>query len=227
VRRQAPSAHALRCYVRSRHPLDRLVISYDRSILPGYAWIFPLPGGEFNVGCGVPYHEGRSLNLRRIFERFVREFPPAVELMREAEGVSPLRGAMLRCDLEGVRPRAAGRVLFAGETIGSTFSLTGEGIGKAMETGELAAELTHESLRTGRLEPLAAFETRLRRDVAPRFRAYRIAERWLSTPRLVDLFAQRIRASSFLRAGVAGIVDESVDPRTVFSLGGLARSFFS
>jgi flavin-dependent dehydrogenase len=30
-----------------------LLIAYDRDLLPGYGWSFPLPDGLWNVGCGV------------------------------------------------------------------------------------------------------------------------------------------------------------------------------
>ncbi len=39
---------------------DRLWVIFDRDLLPGYAWIFPLPGGRANVGYGVLRADGRS-----------------------------------------------------------------------------------------------------------------------------------------------------------------------
>lgn len=59
--------------------------------------------------------------------------------MRDGQIISPLKGAPLRTGLSGTR-FARGGLLGIGECIGSTFPLTGEGIGKAMETGILAAE---------------------------------------------------------------------------------------
>ena len=99
-----PSAVAVRCYVRSAFEIDRLMISYDRDIVPGYAWIFPLPDGEYNVGCGVFYRNGMKgdVNLRKMFERFVAGFPEARELMAGATDMTPLKGAPLRCGLMGL-----------------------------------------------------------------------------------------------------------------------------
>ena len=229
VTEQGPSGVALRCYVRSPVPLDRLVVSYDRSIAPGYAWIFPLGNGEFNLGCGVSYRKraGSPVNLREAFRSFLISFPLAVEILRHAEAISPIRGAMLRCGLSGTRPHGPGNVLVLGESIGATFPFTGEGIGKAMETGEIAAEVAHDALTSGDLSRLGEFPHRIERELKPKFLGYRIAENWFSRPWLNDFVARRIRSSRFLQELVAGIVNETVDPREVFSLRGMLRSFVS
>lgn len=229
VSREGPSAIALRCYVRSAVALDRLVISYDKSIAPGYAWIFPVGDGEFNVGCGVAHAGKRSaeVNLREAFQLFITSFPLASEIMRHAESISPIRGAMLRCGLTGTEPCGPGNLLVLGETIGATFPFTGEGIGKAMETGEIAAEVAHEALASGDLTRLGEFPARIEDELRPRFLGYRIAENWFSRPWLNDFASRRIRSSRFLQELFAGIVNETVDPREVFSLRGMLRSFVS
>ena len=230
VTQRGPSAVALRCYVRSPVELDRLIISYDRSITPGYAWIFPLSNGEFNIGCGVTYGKrsaAPSINLREAFRSFTASFPLAIEIMRGAEVISPLRGAMLRCGLTGTRPQGPGNVLVLGESIGATFPLTGEGIGKAMETGELAADVADEALRSGDMRRLEDFQHRIVHELRPKFLGYRIAENWFSRPWLNDFVSRRIQRSRLLQEMVAGIINETVDPREVFSLKGILRSFVS
>jgi geranylgeranyl reductase family protein len=229
VTEQRPTAVALRCYVRSSVGLDRLVISYDRSITPGYAWIFPLANGEFNIGCGVSYKNQSSsrVNLREAFKSFLTSFPLAAEIMRHAEAISPIRGAMLRCGLTGTLPHGTGNILVLGESIGATFPFTGEGIGKAMETGEIAADVAHDALTSGDLSRLSDFPRRIERELQPKFLGYRIAENWFSRPWLNDFVARRIRSSRILQELVAGIINETVDPREVFSLRGILRSFVS
>ncbi|HXG65380.1 MAG TPA: NAD(P)/FAD-dependent oxidoreductase [Blastocatellia bacterium] len=228
IAHQEPSAIALRCYVRSKVEFDRLLISYDRSILPGYAWIFPLGGGNYNIGCGAMYgrKNGLRLNLREAFQRFVKSFPIAAEIMRAAEEVTPLRGARLRCGLRGARAIRQGNILVIGESIGATFPFTGEGIGKAMETGEIAAEVAHQALSAGDCERLREYPARVERELRPKFWGYQVAEDWLAHPWLNDLVARRVRRSRYLQESVAGIVNETVDPRQVFSVRGVLRSFF-
>jgi geranylgeranyl reductase family protein len=220
-----PSAIAVRCYIRSTTRIDELVISYDSEIVPGYAWIFPMPDGEYNVGCGVFYRHGvrGEVNLRRMFERFVTTFPDARRLLAGETGRTPLKGAPLRCGLTAPADRLP-RVLAIGESIGTTFPFTGEGIGKAMETGELAAEAMRLAVKTGDPGKLDHFDTFVSRRLAPKYAGYRAAERWLSRPWVADFVARRALRSRFLRDALAGILNETIDPSTVFSLAGMAKA---
>jgi menaquinone-9 beta-reductase len=220
------SAVALRCYVRSEVEIDRLIISYDRAITPGYAWIFPLGAGEYNVGCGIIYAEKKKrVNLRETFRLFETKFPEAIDLFKQAASITPLRGARLRCGMRGTEALASSNVMVIGEAIGATFPFTGEGIGKAMETGELAAEVASRALQEADFDHLREFPLRLERELKPKFLGYQLAQDWLSRPWLNDLVARRIQKSRFLQELVAGIVNETVDPREVFSVRGLVRSF--
>ncbi|MBI5440263.1 MAG: geranylgeranyl reductase family protein [Deltaproteobacteria bacterium] len=224
-----PEALAVRCRVRSPVALERLVASYDASILPGYAWIFPLGGGDYNLGCGF-FRGGfrRDLpNLATAFGIFVREFPLARELVEEGEVVTPLAGAPLRCGLRTPGNARRGPVLAAGEAIGATLPFTGEGIGKALETGELAAKALDAALKAGDLDLLELYPRALRKELGRKYLGYRVAERWLSSPRLADYLARRVRASRHLRRAAMGILLGASDPREIFSLRGIVRSLFS
>lgn len=227
VRRQG-SGVAARCYVRSSIELDRLIFAYDRSTLPGYAWIFPLGGGQYNLGCGVLFRGDAAgkVNLRRTLARFTASFPLAQELIRQSERISPLKGALVRCGLKGVYFSNNCNLLAIGETIGATYPFTGEGIGKALETGELAAEVIHEALQSSGTPQLGRFQMRLEKELRPRYQSYELAERWLSRPWLNDLVMRRISKSDRLQMAFAGLVDESVDPSRVFSYRALLRSFW-
>ncbi len=218
LRRRRPSGIAARFYVRSTVQIDELVVSLDRAVLPGYAWIFPLPDGLYNVGAGGFYHgrKNRGLRLRKVVDAFLESFPAAQALMDAATDVTPLQGAMLRCGLEGAAVVDGGRVVAVGETIGTTFPFTGEGIGKAMESAELAALRVHEALTTDNPAPLDQLPTMLERDLRHRYLGYQVAESWASHAWLTDMLARRIQASPRLTRAAAGVLNEHVDPRVVF-----------
>jgi menaquinone-9 beta-reductase len=228
VRETSPSAVALRCYVRSPYQLDRLIISYDRSITPGYAWIFPLGDQEYNVGCGFTYHGKRvqGSNLRDFFQKFTASFPLAREVVGRAETITPLKGARLRCGLRGTTPKGKTNILVIGESIGATFPFTGEGIGKAMETAELASGLASEALTTSKMDCLGTYADTLERELRHRYLGYKIAENWFSNPWINDFMAKRIRRSRYLQEAISGLVNETVDPRKIFSIRGVLQSFF-
>jgi geranylgeranyl reductase family protein len=224
--RPEPSAVAVRAYVESSCTIDRPIVSFDRRILPGYGWIFPMGGGAYNVGCGVVERSRRAaeIDLRAMLDAFLDALPLGRALVRGERRRTAARGAMLRYGLTGARPYSGGSVIAVGETIGSTFPLTGEGIGKAMETAELGAALADEALRAGTTEPLVTFAERLRTELRPRYAAYETAERWVGVPGVTDLLFLRARRRPRLRAAFTGVLHETLDPSRYLTLGGVLRA---
>ena len=225
VERTEPSVIAVRRYIRSNAKIDQLIFSFDRTIAPGYAWLFPLRDGEFNVGCGMAYRQ-RRVNLSDTLDRFLYEFEPLREVAENITTISPLRGAVLRSGLAGTAALGQPNVLAIGESLGATFPLTGEGIGKAMETGELAAGIVLRALETNDLSILASFAAALD-TLRARYRGYEIAERWVARPWLADLVMLLGRRSRYATNCAAAVLNEAADPREFFSLSALVKMLFS
>jgi len=220
-----PTAIASRRYIRSSYAVERLIVTYDRGLGPAYAWIFPLGEGLYNVGVGSLYGVHRGFNHRALFERFTSVFPEARSLIAAGEPASPLRSAPLRCGLDEEALRPGRRCLAAGECVASTLPFTGEGVGKAMETGLLAADAVHAFL-SGDEHGLDAYAVAVRR-LKPRYRAYDAAHRLVDHPRLMDLAAWRLDHSPWLAGRLGAILrEEDEDPGSLFSFGGLLTSFF-
>jgi menaquinone-9 beta-reductase len=224
--RITPSATAARIYVRTDEAFARqtrhLCISYDAAICPGYGWIFPGPEATFNVGVGY-FYDGRmpsEKNVRKLLRRFLDTFLPAMDVMRHAIEVTELKGAPLRTALCGAALSRAG-LLVVGEAAGLTYSFSGEGIGKALESGMIAAE----TILGG--ESADQYAARVRAAFSPRFRAYKLAQDWLARPRVANFLARRARTSPFVRRELSGLFQETGDPRRLFSAAGMLRSFVS
>ena len=229
---QAPEAThvAVRCYARSSFTIDYPVMSYDESVLPGCAWIFPLGEDEYNIGCCIRSRDvmRHHVNIQKTLKRFLSDFPSARQLMDHADNITPLRGSILRTGFQGVKPYVESKGLLAvGEVIGTTLPLSGEGIGKAMESGELAADVIHEALHSGTLTPLRQFPAMLEARIKPRYSSYERAERWIITPWLNDLVAMALKKNSRLREELAGVLRETVSPGAVFSLRGVLKSLWT
>ncbi len=221
-----PEGVAIRQYLRSEAPpLEELVFAYQRDIAPGYAWIFPMGGGWYNVGVSMFFQRPgeRALDVRPLLERFLRTFPPARRLVASASEVGPVRGARLRMGLAAVRP-VTGRVLAVGDSVAAILPLSAEGIGKALETGWLAAGAVDDALRSGDVAAAGCYAAAIARLRAG-YAGYARAARWLARPWAVDLLVRRAARSAWLRRGVAGIIGNTTDPATVFSGRGLLRSF--
>jgi flavin-dependent dehydrogenase len=147
--------------------------------------------------------------------------PPARELMAGGQLIGEMKGAPLRCGLIGAKLSCPG-LLVTGEAAGSTYSFTGEGIGKAMETGMLAAA----AIAAGVAEP----ETRARYEstiaaLKPKFDLYEQASRVNNHPWLADLVIWRARKSARILRRMSGVLAETSNPGNLVSMKGMLRLF--
>jgi geranylgeranyl reductase family protein len=224
----APNAVAVRCYVQSDSGPDCLVISFDRSVLPGYGWIFPLGNNLYNVGCGGPFHQRRAgaFNLKDAFQQFCLKFPWARKIMDSGQPLSELRGATLRCGLKGSRLLREGNLIAVGEAVGTTLPLTREGIGGAMESAEIAAAAIHDALISANFSELQRYPREIEEKLRSKHAGFEIGERWLSIGWLNDFIFRRINKSKFLRDAALRVVADAADPRSVFSVSAVLKSLW-
>ncbi|NUZ04540.1 FAD-dependent monooxygenase [Schlegelella sp. ID0723] len=236
--RRTPSAIALRGYVRNpalAGRLKELEVLWHPRLKPGYGWIFPCPDGVFNVGVGVAHSHAKghdagrsmeSVNLRDKFKAFAEVYPNARALVDDGEWVGELKGAPLRCSLEGARFSRPGLIV-TGEAAGSTYAFTGEGIGKALETGILAGEAIVAGTREATPEAAvrAGYETRLA-ALRPRFAVYEKANTVNAHPWLVDLLAWSANRSPRRLKRMSGVLEETHVPGDLLSLRSWGRLLF-
>lgn len=235
--RRTPTGIALRGYVRCESLVGRLralEIVWHKRLKHGYGWIFPCPGGVFNIGVGLAdcfslagtqRLRMQDVNLREVFDAFCEIYAPAGELMRDGKPLGELKGAPLRCSLDGAAYSRAG-ALATGEAIGSTYDFSGEGIGKAMQTGMLAADAIARG-RDAKLDDAAVrqrYEAAIR-ALQPRFELYRKASRVNAHPWLADLVIWRARKSERILRRMSGVLEETSNPGNLVSARGIAKLF--
>jgi flavin-dependent dehydrogenase len=236
-RRRTPTGIALRGYVHNPSMAGRiraLEIVWHKRLKHGYGWIFPCPGGTFNIGVGLAdcfslagtqRLRMQDVNLREVFDAFCEIYAPARELLATGTLQGELKGAPLRCSLDGALYSRAG-MLATGEAIGSTYDFSGEGIGKAMQTGMLAASALikgHEQ-KLGDGVVREAYEGSIR-ELQPRFELYRKASRVNAHPWLADLVICRARRSERILRRMSGVLEETANPGNLVSAKGIAKLF--
>ena len=241
AQRQTPSGVALRGYVKNDAMVGRisaLEIVWHRALKPGYGWIFPCRDGVFNIGVGSADSHSRrrggrfvkhALNLHDVMTEFQRVYAPARELMQGGALLGPMKGAPLRCTLEGATYTRPG-LLVVGEAAGSTYAFTGEGIGKALETGLHAAEAllagaAHADAADVDARVRADYEARLR-ALKPRFDLYERANIVNTHPWIADLLIWRAQGSPRIVRRMSGVLNETSNPGHLVSARGLAKLFF-
>lgn len=118
---------------------ERMIVWFEEDLLPGYAWSFPLPGNRVNIGFGIVRDgERRIQDMKNVWADFLQR-PHVVEALGQAavlEGRHTAWPIPARVD-EAIT--GSGRVLFVGDAVMASDTMTGEGIGQALLTGALAA----------------------------------------------------------------------------------------
>lgn len=175
--------HAFRQYFEGVDD-DRMWVLLEPDLLPGYFWVFPLPGGRANVGFGIHRGDGaRTGWMNRLWHDLLRR-PRVRRVLGGARPVDarrawPIPAALAPGDL------AFGRVLFAGDAAAAADPLTGEGIAQALHMGEAAARAVARGLDgngDGSALVRDAYVEAVTRDLVPDHRLSRALLRVLRRP---------------------------------------------
>lgn len=236
--RRTPTGVAMRGYVKNPALVGRITeleVVWHPRMKRGYGWIFPCPDGVFNIGVGVTHSHkaghgpGQSMhdvNLRTMFDEFTRVHPAARDLIAGGTWVGELKGAPLRCSLAGARLSRPG-LLVTGEAAGSTYAFTGEGIGKALETGIAAAETLIEGRRSSwpEAQVRATYEDRVQ-ALKPRYDMYDKAGIVNAHPWLVELVVWSARRSPGRLRRMTGLLEETHLPGSLLTPRSWLRMLF-
>jgi len=223
------SAIGVRGYFRLTETIDEssMVVIYDRRLLPGYGWMFPLGQGIFNVGCGI-FLDGRKKMPRfgQNLTDFHKHVQPLARYLQMAEQISPIRAAPMRTGFQGALACAPG-LLVLGEALGLTLPFIGEGVSNALESGRVAASVSLEALEkndfSGRI--LGSYERDLRRILDGRHKGYQAAQRLFRMKSFANLLIGKAARNPAVRGVAKQIMLGQRDPEDVFSLRGMLRVF--
>ncbi len=150
-REDRPLGVAVRTYYANpRHQDDYLEAWLDLwdgdTLLPGYGWIFGMGDGTSNVGLGLLNTSTafQQIDYRALLRRWLAAMPAEWGL-REENRTQPIRGAALPMGFNRT-PHYANGLLLAGDAGGMVNPFNGEGIGYALESGEIAARVVAQAL---------------------------------------------------------------------------------
>jgi flavin-dependent dehydrogenase len=111
-------------------------------------------------------------------------------------------------------------LLVVGEAAGLTYSFSGEGIGKAMQSGIMAAE----AALAGNVDTYAAG---LRAAFGDRFRAYERLQRLVSYPSMANLLVSRANGGGYVYRQLEGLLNERGRPDGLLSVTGALRALLT
>lgn len=130
-------------------PQGFIELIFLKELLPGYLWIFPLPGGRANVGLGLRSDmvRRRKSDLKKLLVQLLAAHPQLRERFADAQAEGPIQGMGL--PLGSKRwPLSGDGYLLVGDAGHLIDPFTGEGISHAMISGMHAADVAAQALQT-------------------------------------------------------------------------------
>ena len=192
--------HAFRQYFRNVSPraASELVVWFEKDLLPGYAWSFPLDGDRANIGFGIQRGGRHEIGAMKELWPDLLARPHIRELLGpDAEPESPHKAWPIPARVGRV-PLVGPRTLFVGDAAAVTDPMTGEGIGQAILTGRLAAE----ALLDGG-DPLDHYEREVRRELVADDRMARTLIPLLARPAIAGAALRATGATAWTRRNFA------------------------
>lgn len=158
--------HAFRQYVNNvTGPASkRLYVWFEKDLLPGYAWSFPLPNGRANIGFGILRGSKYTVQeMKALWVELLNRPHIASALGQDAtlEGrhtAWPIPARITSAKL------FSGRTLFIGDAVCAADTMTGEGIGQALLTGVLAGEAITSSSKYDQYAICKSYTRKIKRE---------------------------------------------------------------
>jgi len=207
---------AARGYVTSGRSDDPWISSHlelrgaSGEVLSGYGWVFPLSGGQVNLGVGTlaTARHPADVNLRQLLARYAHERHDDWELDGE---VRSAQSALL--PMGGAVSGVAGRNwALVGDAAGCVNPLNGEGIDYGLETGRLVAAVLAGDRHRG-LDLTQAWPATLRRHYGEAFSVARRLAGLLTVPGLLPAAGPvGMRSRSLMKVALR-VMGNLVDPQ--------------
>jgi geranylgeranyl reductase family protein len=137
---------ATRGYYRGLDVAPRTVeVHFFDETLPGFLWLFPTGDGVTNVGLGLVHLDlkRRRVKLRDVHEAVLAS-PRMRDRFRRAERIGEVHGWNLPTP-DFSRKLAGDGFLLAGDAAGLVDPFSGEGIGNALDSAKVAADVIAEN----------------------------------------------------------------------------------
>jgi geranylgeranyl reductase family protein len=172
---------------------DSIEIHYVEDTLPGYFWIFPADDGLANVGLGMIYKSLKKKGIRiRNAHIAATESPFFKKRFANAEMIGDIQGWNLPAGSKRRKIHGDGFILL-GDAAGLIDPFSGEGIGNAMCSGNIAAQVIAEACKREDYgaRSLSDYPKRLWKTIGPELKMYTRLQRAALFRPLINLVVGR------------------------------------
>lgn len=183
------------------HPDGFIELHFIEDYIPGYFWVFPLPGNRANIGLGLrtDFVSKRKLNLTKHMNKIVSEHPLLKERFKNATLEDKIVGYPLPLGSKAYNI-SGDNFMLIGDAAHLVDPLTGEGIGNAIYSGWIAAEQAEKCFAENNFSAayMKDFDVRVKRVLGAEMKLSYQLQRLLAYPRLLNFFANRLYNSKKL-----------------------------
>jgi len=204
----APKTNAvgLRAYyqgITGMHPENFIELHFLPEMLPGYLWIFPLPGGMANVGVGILSERVREkkINLREQMLYAIKTNPQIAPRFANAALTGKIQGWGLPLAMQR-QPMSGDNFMLTGDAACLIDPFSGEGIGNALYSGMLAAAAIQQAAeKNNYTAPFlkSAYDDVLYKRLGDEFRVSATLQRLARYPWLFNFVVNKAYKSPSLR----------------------------
>jgi flavin-dependent dehydrogenase len=184
------------------HPENYIELVFLKRLLPGYFWIFPSSGGLVNAGFGMMQHHisRRRENLTHILEDIITNDPLIAPRFLNARLTAKPEAHTL--PLGSYRfNRSGNRYILLGDAAFLVDPFSGEGIGNAMASGEIAAATLDVNFKTNNFtaEALKTYDARILRRFSQEFKTMTVMQHLAGSSGLFNLVVNKARKNKEVR----------------------------
>jgi geranylgeranyl reductase family protein len=130
------------------HEENHIELHFYKDLLPGYFWVFPLPGNKANIGLGMLSSEvsKKKINLKDKLKELIENHPNLKDRFKNAVPLETIQGYGLPLGSKK-RSISGNRFLLLGDAASLIDPFTGEGIANAIRSGRIAASHTLKAIK--------------------------------------------------------------------------------
>ncbi len=197
-----------------------------KDYVPGYFWIFPLADGIANVGLGMLHSElkARKINLKEAHIQITKS-SILKERFSDARLIGDISGSNLPLGSK-VRKAFGDGFILLGDAAGLIDPFTGEGIGNAMHSGKIAAEVLADVCKGEdySASQLQAYQDRVWQEMGDTMRLSYKLQRLLKYDLLLNLLLRRCNKSKYFADWIADMLvgqtskQDFLTPKTIWRL---------
>lgn len=221
---------AIRAYYKGVEGMKGMIeIHFVEDLMPGYFWIFPLENGLANVGVGMLFKDmkKKKVSLKDSMFRAIENNSLFKERFKNAKIEGEVKGWTLPLGSKH-RKLTFNGCLLLGDAASLIDPFTGEGVGNAMTSGQIASGVIETALKENNFSEqfLQDYEQKLWTKLDPELKTSYKLQRLGSSKFLLNFIMGKAAKKEKIREVISHTLVEEVPLKNIISTFGLLKLLF-